>query len=34
VKKKQIYTIGGQPWLDYSAIGNKMATDEAEAFFR
>ncbi|WP_419878128.1 iron-hydroxamate ABC transporter substrate-binding protein [Brevibacillus centrosporus] len=34
VKKNQIYTIGAQPWLDYSAIGNKMAMDEAEAFFK
>lgn len=34
VKKNQIYTIGVQPWLDYSAIGNKMAMDEAENFFR
>lgn len=34
VKKNQIYTIGAQPWLDYSAIGNKMAMDEAENFFR
>lgn len=34
VKKNQIYTIKAQPWLDYSAIGNKMAMDEAENFFK
>lgn len=33
VQNGQVYVIGEQPWLDYSAIGNKMALDEAEAFF-
>ncbi|WP_041613772.1 ABC transporter substrate-binding protein [Paenibacillus sp. JDR-2] len=33
VKNGNVYVIGEQPWLDYSAIGNKMALDEAEAFF-
>lgn len=34
VKQHHIYTIGAQPWLDYSALGNKMAMDEAENFFK
>ncbi|MFS0870792.1 iron-hydroxamate ABC transporter substrate-binding protein [Paenibacillus xylanilyticus] len=33
VKSGHIYTIGAQPWLDYSAIGNKMALDEAKEMF-
>ncbi|MGO4344807.1 ABC transporter substrate-binding protein [Paenibacillus sp. MCAF9] len=34
VKNGHVYVIGEQPWLDYSAIGNKMALDEAEVFFK
>ena len=30
VKKNQVYPIADQPWLDYSALGNKMAMDEAK----
>ena len=33
VKGKHVYTINDQPWLDYSALGNKMAMDEAEEMF-
>ncbi|OLP65289.1 hypothetical protein BACPU_18240 [Bacillus pumilus] len=33
VKKNQVYTIADQPWLDYSALGNKMAMDEAKKMF-
>ncbi|MGD0032244.1 iron-hydroxamate ABC transporter substrate-binding protein [Paenibacillus illinoisensis] len=33
VKAGHVYTIGAQPWLDYSAIGNKMALDEAKEMF-
>ncbi|MDA0175688.1 ABC transporter substrate-binding protein, partial [Solirubrobacter taibaiensis] len=33
VKGKHVYIINDQPWLDYSALGNKMAMDEAEKMF-
>ncbi|MGF9697434.1 iron-hydroxamate ABC transporter substrate-binding protein [Paenibacillus sp. MABNR03] len=33
VKAGHVYTIGAQPWLDYSAIGNKMALDDAKEMF-
>lgn len=33
VKKDHVYTIADQPWLDYSALGNKMAMDEAKKMF-
>ncbi|MBC6976047.1 iron-hydroxamate ABC transporter substrate-binding protein [Bacillus sp. Xin] len=33
VKGKHVYIIHDQPWLDYSALGNKMAMDEAEKMF-
>ncbi|BBH23787.1 iron-hydroxamate ABC transporter substrate-binding protein [Paenibacillus baekrokdamisoli] len=33
VKENHIYTIGVQPWLDYSALGNKLALDDAEKIF-
>lgn len=33
VKANHVYVIKEQPWLDYSALGNKMALDEAEAMF-
>ncbi|GGI44483.1 iron-hydroxamate ABC transporter substrate-binding protein [Paenibacillus marchantiophytorum] len=33
VKAGHIYPIADQPWLDYSAIGNKMALDAAEKLF-
>lgn len=33
VKAGHVYTIGAQPWLDYSAIGNQMAMDEAKDMF-
>ncbi|MFN0224320.1 ABC transporter substrate-binding protein [Paenibacillus sp. KR2-11] len=33
VKAGQVYLIPEQPWLDYSALGSKMALDEAEKLF-
>ncbi|MGE8080093.1 ABC transporter substrate-binding protein [Peribacillus loiseleuriae] len=33
VKEKQVYLIPDQPWLDYSALGNKMAMDNAKEIF-
>ncbi|GKU85179.1 iron-hydroxamate ABC transporter substrate-binding protein [Niallia sp. NCCP-28] len=33
VKGKHVYVIPDQPWLDYSALGNKMAMDNAEEIF-
>ncbi|NQX71234.1 iron-hydroxamate ABC transporter substrate-binding protein [Paenibacillus alba] len=33
VKAGHIYPIADQPWLDYSAIGNKMSLDAAEKLF-
>ncbi|MFS0655153.1 iron-hydroxamate ABC transporter substrate-binding protein [Bacillus sp. 179-C3.3 HS] len=33
VKKNQVYPIADQPWLDYSALGNQMAMDEAKEMF-
>jgi iron complex transport system substrate-binding protein len=33
VKSKNVYMIPDQPWLDYSALGSKMALDDAEKKF-
>lgn len=33
VKENHVYIIEDQPWLDYSALGNKMALDAAEKIF-
>ncbi|MGG0409394.1 ABC transporter substrate-binding protein [Peribacillus simplex] len=33
VKGKHIYVVPDQPWLDYSALGNKMAMDNAKEIF-
>ncbi|MDQ0198924.1 iron-hydroxamate ABC transporter substrate-binding protein [Neobacillus ginsengisoli] len=33
VKEKHVYLISDQPWLDYSALGNKMAMDNAKKIF-
>jgi iron complex transport system substrate-binding protein len=33
VKNKNVYMIPDQPWLDYSALGTKMALDDAEKKF-
>ncbi|PFO05023.1 iron-hydroxamate ABC transporter substrate-binding protein [Bacillus sp. AFS076308] len=33
VKGNHVYVIPDQPWLDYSALGNKMAMDEAKEIF-
>ncbi|MGM0876193.1 MAG: ABC transporter substrate-binding protein [Bacillota bacterium] len=33
VKSNQVYVIPDQPWLDYSALGNKMAMDHAKEIF-
>lgn len=33
VKNKHVYVIPDQPWLDYSAIGKKMAMDQAKKIF-
>jgi iron complex transport system substrate-binding protein len=33
VKNKHVYIIPDQPWLDYSALGNKMAMDNAKQIF-
>jgi iron complex transport system substrate-binding protein len=32
-KAKHVYLIPDQPWLDYSAMGNKMSLDYAEKIF-
>ncbi|PKG22635.1 ABC transporter substrate-binding protein [Niallia nealsonii] len=33
VKNNHIYVISDQPWLDYSALGNKLAMEEAKELF-
>jgi iron complex transport system substrate-binding protein len=33
VKSNHVYVIPDQPWLDYSALGNKMAMDLAKEMF-
>lgn len=33
VKNKHVYVVSDQPWLDYSAIGNKLAMEEAKELF-
>lgn len=33
VKANQVYMIPDQPWLDYSAMGNKLSLDHAEQLF-
>ncbi|MFB9760445.1 ABC transporter substrate-binding protein [Ectobacillus funiculus] len=33
VKDNHVYVISDQPWLDYSALGNKMAMDQAKEIF-
>ncbi|MEK4730689.1 ABC transporter substrate-binding protein [Paenibacillus sp. FSL L8-0641] len=33
VKQGHVYMLDGQPWLDYSAMGHKMALDNAEQLF-
>jgi iron complex transport system substrate-binding protein len=33
VKANHVYVIPDQPWLDYSALGNKMAMDHAKEIF-
>jgi iron complex transport system substrate-binding protein len=33
VRAKHVYMIPDQPWLDYSALGVKMALDDAEKLF-
>ncbi|WP_129730414.1 ABC transporter substrate-binding protein [Ectobacillus funiculus] len=33
VKGNHVYVIPDQPWLDYSALGNKMAMDQAKEIF-
>lgn len=33
VKGNHVYVIPDQPWLDYSALGNKMAMDHAKEIF-
>ncbi|MBT2698092.1 ABC transporter substrate-binding protein [Bacillus sp. ISL-40] len=33
VKGNHIYVVPDQPWLDYSALGNKMAMDHAKEIF-
>jgi iron complex transport system substrate-binding protein len=33
VKEKHVYLIPDQPWLDYSALGNKLAMDNAKKIF-
>lgn len=34
VKANHVYKIADQPWLDYSALGNKLAMDEAKKMFQ
>ncbi|MGW8957319.1 ABC transporter substrate-binding protein [Paenibacillus sp. NPDC055715] len=33
VKQGHVYMLSGQPWLDYSAMGHKIALDNAEQLF-
>lgn len=33
VKENHVYVVSDQPWLDYSALGNKMALDQAKKMF-
>lgn len=33
VKGNHVYVIPDQPWLDYSALGNKLAMDDAKEIF-
>ncbi|AET59141.1 iron compound ABC transporter substrate-binding protein [Paenibacillus terrae HPL-003] len=33
VKQGHVYMLDGQPWLDYSAMGHKIALDNAEQLF-
>lgn len=33
VKQGHVYVLNGQPWLDYSAMGHKIALDNAEQLF-
>lgn len=33
VKNNHVYTLDGQTWLDYSALGQDMALDDAEKLF-
>ncbi len=33
VKNKHVYVVSDQPWLDYSALGNKLAMEEAKKLF-
>lgn len=33
VKANHVYKVPDQPWLDYSALGNKMALDHAKEIF-
>ncbi len=33
VKANHVYAIPDQPWVDYSALGSKMALDDAEKMF-
>lgn len=32
-KNKHVYVVSVQPWLDYSALGNKLAMEEAKKLF-
>ncbi|MED4071516.1 ABC transporter substrate-binding protein [Priestia endophytica] len=33
VKNEHVYVVPEQPWLDYSALGNKLALDDAKELF-
>lgn len=33
VKQNHVYVLEGQPWLDYSSLGHKIALDNAEKLF-
>ncbi|MFF0829085.1 iron-hydroxamate ABC transporter substrate-binding protein [Brevibacillus sp. NPDC003359] len=33
VKNNHVYVLNGQPWLDYSSLGHKIALDDAEKLF-
>lgn len=33
VKNNHVYVISDQPWLDYSALGNKLAMEQAKEIF-
>ncbi|SDO75625.1 iron complex transport system substrate-binding protein [Paenibacillus sp. yr247] len=33
VKNNHVYTLDGQPWLDYSSLGQKIALENAEKIF-